>query len=281
MMRGVTMDTREHVDNQLIEILESLANKAKSRALSNQIENNSNLNNESTKENNNVISFPNRNIRIPEKLNNELQETQKPDNPKSLKNLLAAQQNLQGMRNRLNDNPEKNKAEILKLDALEKKLNHSILVAKKRENELAIKVIRSDSRIQILKVGQQLDKIKQMRDQMEKSPRFYKEQLQKLDKLESKLVGKVEKFQAKTLQSALRHIVSNPAKYRQEINRYDELKSSLKVNQKENENELKVSNDKNNSMNKTQEKVNQNENKKENELSRSSSRSRDDLELTR
>ncbi len=275
------MDTREHVDNQLIEILESLANKAKSRALSNQIENNSNLNNESTKENNNVISFPNRNIRIPEKLNNELQETQKPDNPKSLKNLLAAQQNLQGMRNRLNDNPEKNKAEILKLDALEKKLNHSILVAKKRENELAIKVIRSDSRIQILKVGQQLDKIKQMRDQMEKSPRFYKEQLQKLDKLESKLVGKVEKFQAKTLQSALRHIVSNPAKYRQEINRYDELKSSLKVNQKENENELKVSNDKNNSMNKTQEKVNQNENKKENELSRSSSRSRDDLELTR
>lgn len=267
------MDTREHAENQAIEIIEALARRSKSNSAT--IEND--LTKDSLENKNpssdNVLQFPSRTILIPDKIDKDLQETQNPNNPKSLKNLLAAQHNLQGMRNRLNDDPVKNKTELAKLDALEKKLNHSILVAKKQENDLAIKVLRTDSRTQILKVGEQLNKIKLMREQMNKSPRFYKDQLQKLDKFESKLLAKVEKVQAKNLQNALRYVVSNPAKYRNEIDRYDELRASLKTNQKENENELKKSQE--NSKDQSKEKQN------DNQISRSSTRSRDDLELSR
>lgn len=97
------MDSRDHIHQSLYEILEEILAKAK-RAQK-------------------------LNLTSPEK--SSLEETN--SNEKSLKNLLKAKENLADLKQKLMQNPKKNKKELERLQRIESKLEVSIRKAERRE----------------------------------------------------------------------------------------------------------------------------------------------------
>lgn len=255
------MDARDHLNNQVIEIIEELANRAKSRALRNQ----------QLKENKNTFSADNKVVPIrPDQegkargqdQNNEPVKT----DPNSLKSLLAARHNLYTLRERLNKDPEKNKAEIEKLNKVELKLNGSINKAQKKEITLAIENLKREPRRYVLKLADTKSKIELLKMKLESNPRLYRMHIEKLEKLEKAIDKKIDLSQVKTLRSALNSIQKNPEKYRKEIDRYDEMEKTL-----------------NKGLNQNNQKDLQKEkqNEKQNEKTQKQERTRNDLELSR
>lgn len=252
------MDARDHLNNQVIEILEELANKQKNRTMRKQQSENQNV----------QPSADNKVVPIRPDLNDKMNTVSKAEHSttkeetQSLKSLLAARHNLDSLKERLNKDPEKNKNELEKLSKVEVKLNSSIVKAQRKEISLAIDNLKREPRRFVLKLADTKNKIELLKSKLENNPRLYKLHYEKLEKLENLIEKKIDNTQTKTLRSAINNIQKNPEKYRQEIDRYDEMEKTLKqgLNQN-NQNNLQKG--------------------KENDKSQKQEKTRNDLELSR
>ncbi|MEC0238190.1 hypothetical protein P4H71_28150 [Paenibacillus kribbensis] len=252
------MDSRDHINNQVIEIIEELAAKRKNSSLQ-------------TASNN--VEIQDQKV-IPIRSGQDIQHTQnstkstaiEKENPNSLKSLLAARHNLEGLRNRLSKDPEKNKAELDKLNKLEGKLNTSINKAQKKEITLAIDTLKREPKRYVLKLAETKTKIEELKSKLEKNPRLYKVQIEKLENFEKMINNRIESSQVKTLRSAINNVQKNPQKYRAMIDRYDQMECTLNkgLNQEKQIN-LQKENQKN----------------KEKEPAKKQEKTRNDLELSR
>ncbi|WP_068505942.1 hypothetical protein [Paenibacillus kribbensis] len=244
------MDARDHVNNQVIEIIEELAAKRKSSSLQHESTFSQNSQDQARK----VVPIrpdleENESQTLPKK--NEIEK----DNPNSLKSLLAARHNLDGLRNRLSKDPEKNKHELEKLDKLEGKLNTSINKAQKKEITIAIDTLKREPRRYVLKLAETMTKIEALKSKLEKNPRFYKVHIEKLEKFQKIIENRIESSQVKTLRSAINSVQKNPQKYREMIDRYDEMERTLnKGLSQSNQVDLQKNNQKEKEPNKKQEK---------------------------
>ncbi|AOZ94883.1 hypothetical protein [Paenibacillus crassostreae] len=239
------MDARDHLNNNLIEIIEELASKRRKSIL--ESERSTNQNNQKV-----VPTTPNlgdRTINSAEKDNETIQ------NPNSLRSLLAARHNLESLRARLNKYPEKNKIELEKLDKVEVKLNSSINKTRKREVALAIDTLKREPRRYVLKLAESKIQIEALKKKFELNPRFYKMHIEKLEKFEKSLDKRIDQSQVKTLRSAINNIQKNPQKYRHEIERYDEMEKTLNKGLSQNNLHHDKQKDKGNDHNKKQEKT--------------------------
>lgn len=253
------MDARDHLNNQVIEIIEELVNKQKKRQVRSR-QQPENQTSQPSMENKVVSIRPDQDNRI--NTVNQSENTILKDETQSLKSLLAARHNLDSLKARLNKDPEKNKSELEKLNKVEVRLNSSILKTQKREITLAIDTLKREPRRFILKLADTKSKIELLKSKLENNPRLYKAHYEKLEKFEKLIDKKIDNTQTKTLRSAIKSIQKNPDKYRQEIDRYDEMEKTLKqgLNQM---NQNNLQHDKAHAMSHNQEK------------------SRNDLELSR
>ncbi|WP_336765669.1 hypothetical protein [Paenibacillus sp. USHLN196] len=252
------MDARDHLNNQVIEIIEELANKQKSRLMRRQ-QLHGNQNNQSV--DNKVVPIrPDLNDRINKV--SKTNDTPQKEEIQSLKSLLAARHNLESLKERLNKDSNKNKTELEKLSKVEVKLNSSIVKAQRKEITLAIDNLKREPRRFVLKLADIKSKIELLKTKLENNPRLYKMHYEKIEKLEIIIDRKINNTQTRTLRSAINNIQKNPEKYRQEIDRYDEMEKTLNKG---------LSQNNQNNMQKD----------KENEKNQKQERTRDDLELSR
>lgn len=249
------MDARDHLNNQVIEIIEELANRQKNKSMRQQQQNQ--IQNHLSADNKVVPIRPDQN----DKTNVSNRDPIKED-PNSLKSLLAARHNLESLKDRLNKNPEKNKSEIEKLNKVEVKLNSSINKAQKKEITLAIENLKREPRRYVLKLADTKSKIELLKSKLENNPRLYRIHIEKLEKIENMIDKRIDSSQTKTLRSAINNIQKNPEKYRQEIDRYDEMEKTL-----------------NKGLNQTNQNSLQKD--KQNEKTQKQEKTRNDLELSR
>ncbi|QXJ40708.1 hypothetical protein BV455_04085 (plasmid) [Parageobacillus caldoxylosilyticus] len=192
------MDSRDHINQSLYEILEEILAKAK-RA---------------------------------QKLNptspgkSSLEETN--SNEKSLKNLLKAKENLADLKQKLMQNPKKNKKELERLQRIESKLEVSIRKAERREIARALTALKKDPKRTVLRLVETKDKLMMLKTKLKENPRRYKTELQRMEKLEQRLNQKIENARLKTLRRAIMYIEKNPKRYKEELQRFNELESRLK-----------------------------------------------------
>ncbi|CAM4200229.1 hypothetical protein ABEV12_09905 [Geobacillus stearothermophilus] len=152
------MDSRDHINQSLYEILEEILEKAKrSRKL---------------------------NPPSPEK--SELEETK--SNEKSLKTLLKAKENLNDLKQKLMENPKKNKKELERLQRIESKLEASIRKAERREIARALTSLKKDPKRTVFRLVEAKDRLMILKTKLQENPRRYKAELQRMEKLEQRLV---------------------------------------------------------------------------------------------
>lgn len=215
------MDARDHLNNQIIEIIEELANRRKGRSFQNPQQN----------ANENIQAADNKvDLSISDQgniLTNQEQKNNLTIDPNSLKSLLAARHNLDSLRERLNKDPEKKMTEIEKLNKVELKLNSSINKARQTEIKLALDDLKREPRRYVIKLADTKSKIELLKTKLESNPRLYKIHMSKLENFEKVIDKKIDTAQVKTLRSAIKHIQNNPEKYRQEIDKYDEMEKTL------------------------------------------------------
>ena len=194
----VNMDSRDHINQSLYEILEEILEKAKrSRKL---------------------------NPPSPEK--SELEETK--SNEKSLKTLLKAKENLNDLKQKLMENPKKNKKELERLQRIESKLEVSIRKAERREITRALTSLKKDPKRTVFRLVEAKDRLMILKTKLQENPRRYKAELQRMEKLEQRLNQKIENARLKTLRRAIMYIEKNPKRYKEELQRFNELESRLK-----------------------------------------------------
>ncbi|ABO68808.1 hypothetical protein [Geobacillus thermodenitrificans] len=192
------MDSRDHINQSLYEILEEILEKAKrSRKL---------------------------NPPSPEK--SELEETK--SNEKSLKTLLKAKENLNDLKQKLMENPKKNKKELERLQRIESKLEVSIRKAERREITRALTSLKKDPKRTVFRLVEAKDRLMILKTKLQENPRRYKAELQRMEKLEQRLNQKIENARLKTLRRAIMYIEKNPKRYKEELQRFNELEARLK-----------------------------------------------------
>jgi hypothetical protein len=192
------MDSRDHINQSLYEILEEILEKAKrSRKL---------------------------NPPSPEK--SELEETK--SNEKSLKTLLKAKENLNDLKQKLMENPKKNKKELERLQRIESKLEVSIRKAERREITRALTSLKKDPKRTVFRLVEAKDRLMILKTKLQENPRQYKAELQRMEKLEQRLNQKIENARLKTLRRAIMYIEKNPKRYKEELQRFNELEARLK-----------------------------------------------------
>lgn len=192
------MDSRDHINQSLYEILEEILEKAKrSRKL---------------------------NPPSPEK--SELEETK--SNEKSLKTLLKAKENLNDLKQKLMENPKKNKKELERLQRIESKLEASIRKAERREIARALTSLKKDPKRTVFRLVEAKDRLMILKTKLQENPRRYKAELQRMEKLEQRLNQKIENARLKTLRRAIMYIEKNPKRYKEELQRFNELEARLK-----------------------------------------------------
>ena len=192
------MDSRDHINQSLYEILEEILEKAKrSRKL---------------------------NPPSPEK--SELEETK--SNEKSLKTLLKAKENLNDLKQKLMENPKKNKKELERLQRIESKLEASIRKAERREIARALTSLKKDPKRTVFRLVEAKDRLMILKTKLQENPRRYKAELQRMEKLEQRLNQKIENARLKTLRRAITYIEKNPKRYKEELQRFNELEARLK-----------------------------------------------------
>lgn len=192
------MDSRDHINQSLYEILEEILEKAKrSRKL---------------------------NPPSPEK--SELEETK--SNEKSLKTLLKAKENLNDLKQKLMENPKKNKKELERLQRIESKLEVSIRKTERREIARALTALKKDPKRTVFRLVEAKDRLMILKTKLQENPRRYKAELQRMEKLEQRLNQKIENARLKTLRRAITYIEKNPKRYKEELQRFSELEARLK-----------------------------------------------------
>jgi hypothetical protein len=192
------MDSRDHINQSLYEILEEILAKAKRAQKLNPTS--------------------------PEKSSSE--ETN--SNEKSLKNLLKAKENLADLKQKLMQNPKKNKKELERLQRIESKLEVSIHKAERREIARALTALKKDPKRTVLRLVETKDKLMMLKTKLKENPRRYKTELQRMEKLEQRLNQKIENARLKTLRRAIMYIEKNPKRYKEELQRFNELEARLK-----------------------------------------------------
>ncbi|QSB50573.1 hypothetical protein [Parageobacillus toebii] len=192
------MDSRDHINQSLYEILEEILEKAK-RA---------------------------QKLNPPSPEKSELEETK--SNEKSLKNLLKAKENLADLKQKLMQNPKKNKKELERLQRIESKLEISIRKAERREIARALTALKKDPKRTVLRLVETKDKLMMLKTKLKENPRRYKAELQRMEKLEQRLNQKIENARLKTLRRAIMYIEKNPKRYKEELQRFSELEARLK-----------------------------------------------------
>lgn len=235
------MDARDHLNNQVIEIIEELANKQKSRLMRKQ-QQNEHPNIQASADMKVVPIRPDLNDK--NSTMSKIESTTTKEDTQSLKSLLAARHNLASLKERLNQNPDKNRNQLEKLNKVESKLNASIVKAQRKEITLAIANLKREPQRFVLKLADTKNKIELLKTKLENNPRLFKMHHEKLAKLEKLIDKRIDNAQSKALRSAINNIQKNPEKYRQEIDRYDQMETTLKQGYNQNnQNSLQKEND--------------------------------------
>ncbi|CAM4120975.1 hypothetical protein ABEV12_08315 [Geobacillus stearothermophilus] len=192
------MDSRDHINQSLYEILEEILAKSK-RA---------------------------QKLNPPSPEKSELEETK--SNEKSLKTLLKAKENLNDLKQKLMENPKKNKKELERLQRIESKLEVSIRKAERREIARALTALKKDPKRTVFRLVEAKDRLMILKTKLQENPRRYKAELQRMEKLEQRLNQKIENARSKTLRRAIMYIEKNPKRYKEELQRFSELEARLK-----------------------------------------------------
>lgn len=192
------MDSRDHINQSLYEILEEILAKAK-RA---------------------------QKLNPPSPEKSELEETK--SNEKSLKTLLKAKENLNDLKQKLMENPKKNKKELERLQRIESKLEVSIRKTERREIARALTALKKDPKRTVFRLVEAKDRLMILKTKLQENPRRYKAELQRMEKLEQRLNQKIENARLKTLRRAIMYIEKNPKRYKEELQRFSELEARLK-----------------------------------------------------
>lgn len=192
------MDSRDHINQSLYEILEEILAKSK-RA---------------------------QKLNPPSPEKSELEETK--SNEKSLKTLLKAKENLNDLKQKLMENPKKNKKELERLQRIESKLEASIRKAERREIARALTSLKKDPKRTVFRLVEAKDRLMILKTKLQENPRRYKAELQRMEKLEQRLNQKIENARLKTLRRAITYIEKNPKRYKEELQRFNELEARLK-----------------------------------------------------
>ena len=123
------MDSRDHINQSLYEILEEILAKSK-RA---------------------------QKLNPPSPEKSELEETK--SNEKSLKTLLKAKENLNDLKQKPMENPKKNKKELERLQRIESKLEASIRKAERREIARALTSLKKDPKRTVFRLVEAKDRL--------------------------------------------------------------------------------------------------------------------------
>jgi hypothetical protein len=192
------MDSRDHINQSLYEILEEILAKAKRAQKLN-------------------LTSPGK---------SSLEEAN--SNEKLLKNLLKAKENLADLKQKLMQNPKKNKKELERLQRIESKLEVSIRKTERREIARALTALKKDPKRTVLRLVETKDKLMMLKTKLKENPQRYKIELQRMEKLEQRLNQKIENARLKTLRRAIMYIEKNPKRYKEELQRLNELEARLK-----------------------------------------------------
>lgn len=244
------MDARDHLNHQIIEIIEELIRRQRTR--SGRYEE-KNIQNEQA---------PNKLTPIHPGHENVNGSGRNQFDLNSLKSLVAAKHNLILLKEKLNKDPDKNKEEIKKLNLVEKKLNSSISKAREKEILLAIDHLKRDPRRYVFHLAETKNKIDLLKTKLESNPLLYNKHFEKLEKIEKLFAKKIDIPQMKSLKEVINHIQKNPEKYWKDMNHHKEMERTL---------------------NKGLNHVNQNDlqREKDTERNQKQERSRNELELSR
>lgn len=244
------MDARDHLNHQVLEIIEELIRRQRSRSARYEEKN---IQNEQAANKLTPVRLGQENVNGSGRNQFDLS---------SLKGLVAAKHNLNLLKEKLSKDPDKNNEEIKKLNHVEAKLNRSISKARKKEIILAIDHLKREPRRYVFHLAETKNKIDLLKTKLENNPLLYNNHLEKLEKLEKLFAKKIDIPQMETLKAVINHIQRNPEKYQKEIDHYKEMEKTL---------------------NKGLNKVNQNDLQKEKdtEKSQKQERTRNELKLSR
>ncbi|UOR14095.1 hypothetical protein [Halobacillus amylolyticus] len=211
------MDAKDHVNQQLYEILEELFDKARNMSPSRHSKPEMSLdqNHDSGKRISSIDKdTPTKNQKA--NLSNL-----------SFKELSTAKEKLNDLKNELNQNPRKYKTELAKINGAENKITNAMEKRKNKDLNKAIDVLKKNPRRYVLKVVETKNKLDTLRIHLEKNPRRHKSALDKVNKLESKLNQKIDKMKTQQIRKAIYVIQRNPQKYGQELKKFQDIEKKL------------------------------------------------------
>lgn len=209
------MDARDHLNHQVLEIIEELIRRQRSRSARYEEKN---IQNEQAANKLTPVRLGQENVNGSGRNQFDLS---------SLKSFVAAKHNLNLLKEKLSKDSDKNNEEIKKLNHVDAKLNRSISKAREKEIILAIDHLKREPRRYVFHLAETKNKIDLLKSKLENNPLLYNKHFEKLEKIEKLFAEKIDIPQLQTLKEVINHIQKNPEKYHKEMDYYKEMERTL------------------------------------------------------